>query len=248
MSAEIIVAEHFRTLGLGAAAQEYRRLNEEVSTSSLSFDEKLAMILGAQVSIRLNRRIQRRIKEAEFKIHAQPQEIDYLHPRGVTTSEMAEVLSMGFIRQNRGIIISGPTGVGKTFLCCAIGMAAVQAEYSVRYFRLSSLFEEIAVARGDGSYKTYASKLRSRDLLIIDDFALAPIPSRGSRELLDLLDDRIGSSSTIIVSQVPMSSLHKSFEDATIADAVLDRIVHSSIRIEMKGESMRKILAKTQGN
>ncbi len=153
---------------------------------------------------------------------------------------------MGFIRQKRGIIISGPTGVGKTFLCCAIGMAAAQREYSVGYFRLSNLFEEIAVARGDGSYKSYASKLRARDLIIIDDFALAPIPSRGSRELLDLLDDRIGSSSTIIASQVPISSLHQSFEDATIADAVLDRIVHSSIRIEMKGESMRKILAQTQ--
>ncbi len=201
------------------------------------------MILDAQVSARTNRRIDRRIKEAGFKIRAHPQEIDYHHERGLTGSALADVLSLGFLRHHQGVIISGPTGVGKTFLCCAIGMAAISKEYAVRYVRLSALFEEIAVARGAGAYMSYAAKLRSKDLLIIDDFALAPIPSRGSRELLDLLDDRIGTSSTMIASQVPVGSLHQSFEDATVADAVLDRIVHSSRRIEMKGESMRKLLA-----
>ena len=117
-------------------------------------------------------------------------------------------------------------------------------DYRVRYYRLSVLLEEVAIARGDGSYKHLASRLRSKDLLIIDDFGLAPIPSRRSRELLDLLDDRVGVTSTIIASQLPMADTYRSFEDPTVADAILDRIVHSSITVELKGESMRKRLAE----
>ena len=151
---------------------------------------------------------------------------------------------MSFVRRAHNIIITGPTGVGKTYIACAIGTAGISADLAVRYYRLSSLFDQIAVSRQDGTYKRLVSYLRSRDLLIIDDFSLAPIPSRGSRELLDLLDARIGQNSTIIATQMPIAVLHQTFEDATVADAILDRLVHDSIRLEMKGESMRKIRAE----
>jgi DNA replication protein DnaC len=244
MSAELIVCDHLRSLKLSGSLYEFNRQKQEPASLSLSFDERLAMILGAQVDMRINRRIQRRTKEAELKISSRPEEIDYNHHRSITKAQMQEILSMSFVRRAHNVIITGPTGVGKTFIACAIGTAGISADLAVRYYRLSSLFDEIAIARGDGTYKRLIAYLRSRDLLIIDDFSLAPIPSRGSRELLDLLDARIGQSSTIIATQMPVAALYQTFEDATVADAILDRLVHDSIRLEMKGESMRKIRAQ----
>ena len=243
MSADITCAESLRTLKLPAALSEFRRQLEDPLYSSLSFSERLQMILSAQIDLQTQRRIARRIKEAELKINANPEEIDYSRSRGINQAQMAEIVSLGFIRRHQGVLVSGATGVGKTFLVCAIGTAAAISDYRVRYYRLSGLLEEVATARGDGSYKHLAARIRSKDLLIID-FGLAPIPSRGSRELLDLLDDRVGVTSTIIASQLPMAEAYRSFEDPSVADAILDRIVHTSITVELKGESMRKRLAE----
>ena len=244
MSAEIIVVEHMRTLGLSASLEEFRRQMNEPASVSLGFDERLAMILGAQVDLRINRRVSRRIREAELKIPAQPAEIDYSIDRGPSRAQMAEVLSLGFVKRRHNVLATGPTGCGKTFLICAIGNAAITADFSVRYWRLSHLLEQIAIARADGTYKLMLAKLRSKDLVLIDDFGLAPIASRGSRELLDILDERIGAGSTVIASQLPVGAWYQSFEDQTVADSILDRLVHDSIRLEMKGESMRKLRAE----
>lgn len=244
MSADITCAESLRALKLPAALSEFSRQLSDPSYYSLSFSERLQMILSAQIDLQTQRRIARRIKEAELKINANPEEIDYSRSRGINQAQMAEIMSLGFLRRHQGVLVSGATGVGKTFLICSIGTAAAIMDYRVRYYRLSVLLEEVAIARGDGSYKHLASRLRSKDLLIIDDFGLAPIPSRGSRELLDLLDDRVGVTSTIIASQLPMADTYRSFEDPTVADAILDRIVHSSITLELKGDSMRKRLAE----
>lgn len=244
MSAEIIVGEHMRSLGLSGALLEFNRQKNEPASLSLSFDERLAMILSAQVDLRINRRIARRTKEAELKILADPTEIDYLADRGMTRAYMAEILSLNFMRRNHNLLVTGSTGTGKTFVICAIGTAAINYGYTVRYWRLSHLLEAITIARADGTYKALLAGIRSRDLILIDDFGLAPIPSRGSRELLDILDERIGKGSTIISSQLPVGAWYQSFEEATVADSILDRLIHDSLKIEMKGESMRKLLAK----
>ena len=241
MSAEIIVTQHLRSLGLSGSLEEFRRQINEPASLSLGFDERLAMILGAQVDLRINRRVSRRIREAELKISAQPAEIDFSIDRGTSRAQMAEVLSLGFVRHHHNLLVTGPTGCGKTFVICAIGNAAIVADYSVRYWRLSHLLEAISIARADGTYKMLLTKLRSKEVILIDDFGLAPIASRGSRELLDILDERIGVGSTIIASQLPVGAWYQSFEDQTVADSILDRLVHDSMRLEMKGESMRKL-------
>ncbi len=157
---------------------------------------------------------------------------------------MSQVLSLSFVEARHNILIFGPTRIGKTFLTCAIGMEACIQKISTRYFRVSTLLERLAIARADGSYRSFAQKLSRIELLLLDDWGLSPISVTGSRELLDVLDDRVGISSTIISSQLPLEAWHSSMEDG--ADAVLDRVIHDSIRLDLKGESMRKLRAAKQ--
>ncbi len=156
--------------------------------------------------------------------------------------------SLSFMDRANGLIITGPTGVGKTYLGCALGMEAIRQEYSVRYVRTSDLIERLTLARADGSYRSLMANLRRLDLLILDDFGLSPVSVSSSRELLEIIDARVDLRSTIFLSQFPVAQFHALMEDKTAADAIMDRIIHASRVIELTGESMRKLKARDEPN
>lgn len=232
-----------RKIRASDAAREYERQLLDISVADLSFEDRLSLILDRELSQRESRRTARYVREAGFRLRCYPEEIDYVQSRSVSKQVMSQVLSLSFIRGKHNVLIFGPTGIGKTFLTCAIGMEACRQKISTRYFRVSTLLERLAIARADGSYRSFAQKLSRIELLLLDDWGLSPISVTGSRELLDILDDRVGISSTIISSQLPLEAWHSSMEDGTVADAVLDRVIHDSIRLDLKGESMRKLRA-----
>lgn len=237
------VSTMFRKIRASDAAKEYERQLLDPSASSLSFEDRLCLILDRELTERNSRRVNRLIHEANFRIKAYAQEIDFEQNRAVSKQKIAHILSLSFIRAKHNLLVFGPTGIGKTYLSCAIGIEACRQNIKTKYYRTSRLLERIAIARADGSYRSFASHLAKIELLILDDWGLSPISITASRELLDILDDRIGLGSTIISSQLPLESWHGSIQDSTVADAVLDRIVHDSIRLDLKGESMRKIRA-----
>ncbi|MCG7928156.1 MAG: IS21-like element helper ATPase IstB [Candidatus Thiodiazotropha taylori] len=167
--------------------------------------------------------------------------MDYSTSRGLDRQVFANLTTCDWITKSLNTIITGPTGVGKTWIACALGQQAARKGMSVIYKRLSRLLEELEVAHGDGSLTKLRTKLAKMDLIILDDWALAPMTAKGRHELLELIDDRIGSGSILITSQLPIDQWHQYIGEPTIADAILDRIVHRSHKIELRGESMRKL-------
>lgn len=244
MSSYGSVEQMFRAIRASDAAREYERQILDVTTSEMPFEDRISLILTRELDERNSRRIGRLVREAGFRIKAYPEEIDYQSSRSISKPTMAQIFALRFLRTKSNILIFGPTGIGKTYLCCAIGIAACRENFTTRYFRVSTLLERIAISRADGSYRSFASSLSRVDLLILDDWGISPISVLGSRELLSIIDDRIGMGSTILASQLPLEAMHSTMEDSTVADAVLDRVVHDSIRLDLKGESMRKIRAE----
>ncbi len=186
----------------------------------------------------------RRVREAKLKQSATIEDIDFHSPRKLEKSKLLELAGCNWIRNKHDLFITGPTGIGKTYIACALADKACRGGFKAFYRKTGDLISELLVARGDGSYPKYASKLARTHLLIIDEWLRDPLAQNQAREILDLLDDRFRTKSTIFVSQVPVSDWHKHIADPTIADAILDRIVHDSLRLELAGESMRKRTAK----
>lgn len=239
-----LISSHLQQLRLPSAKLEYERQLRDPSSTGMTFDDRLELIISREVSERASRRSQRRIREANFKVHAVPEEIDSSAARGISPAELSHLLSLSWLRSHHNVLVTGATGVGKTYLICALGTACARAFGTVRYFKCSGLLERIGTSRLDGTYRSFASKLAQVDLLIIDDWGLSPISVNSSRELLDILDDRSQVSSTIISSQLPLKEWYEVMEEQTVADAVLDRLVHNAIKIDLKGESMRKLKAR----
>ena len=219
-------------------AIEDQRLNATIQ--ELAFEDRLGMAVDIEVQERKTRKLNRLIKQAKFKIDASPEDINYRTKRGLERQVISNLLSCDYLEKNLNIILTGPTGVGKTWLACALGQQAARRGYSVQYARLSRLLEELEVAHADGSLPLLRNRLLKKDLLILDDWALAPLTSTGRQELLEIIDDRLGKSSLMITSQLPTEQWHVYLGEATIADAILDRIVHQSHLIKLDGESMRK--------
>ena len=198
--------------------------------------------------MRHNRRVARKLREATLRVVAYKEEFSFDTNRGISRETFAHLASLSFMNQANGLIITGPTGVGKTYLGCALGMEAIRQEYSVRYMRTSDLIERLTLARADGSYRSLGANLRRLDLLILDDFGLSPVSVSSSRELLEIIDARVDLRSTIFLSQFPVAQFHALMEDKTAADAIMDRIIHASRVIELTGESMRKLKARDDLN
>jgi DNA replication protein len=248
MSAHLANLEHFRALRLPDARAEYERQLHDETAESLSFVDRLDLILDREISMRHNRRVARKLREATFRVMAYKEEFSFETHRGISRETFASLTSLSFMDRAHGLIITGSTGVGKTYLGCLLGMEAIRREYQVRYQRTSDLIERLTLARADGSYRNLMSTLRRLDLLILDDFGLSPVSVSSSRELLEIIDARVDLHSTIFLSQFPVSQFHALMEDATAADAIIDRIVHTSRVIELTGESMRKLKANDKAS
>jgi len=226
-----------RLLGMAQSIED-QRLSTELQ--SLSFDERIGMAVDIEVQQRETRKLNRLIKQAKFKHDAAPEDINYRSKRGLDRQVIANLLSSDYLQNKQNIIFTGPTGVGKTWLACALGQQAVRRSYPVLYTRLSRLIEDIDIARGDGSLPQLRRNISKKSLLILDDWALSPLTKSARHELLEIIDDRLGNSSLMITSQLPIEKWHEYLGEATIADAILDRIVHQSHIIKLEGESMRK--------
>lgn len=206
----------------------------------LSFEERLGLLIDSECQEREMRKQQRLLKAAKFKIAAHAREIDYQHPRGLNQSMMASLFQCDWLHKYQNLLITGPCGSGKTYIACAMGHTACMKGYRVKYYRLSRLLMELTQTKADGSYSKALQALARLDLLILDDWGLEPLTAPQRNDLMEIMDDRHGNSSTVIISQLPTDQWYQSIGDNTLADAILDRLMHNAHRIKLKGESMRK--------
>ena len=209
----------------------------------LSHADFVALLVGDEQTYRENRRLKRFLANAKFKLQAAIEDIDFKHQRGLSKQTILELATPHWINASRNVIFAGPTGVGKSFLACAIGNNAARAGFPVLYFRAPRHFELLLQARADGSHLKTFAKLAKAKLLIIDDFLLAPLNDRERRDFLEIIEDRYNCGSTIITSQCPPQDWHVNIGDPTIADAICDRLLHNASKINLKGDSYRKKLA-----
>ena len=221
-----------------------RALEEQLalpSAATLSFEERIAFIIDREIAFRDSKRLTRLLKQAKLRVgSACLEDVDYRPGRGIEKKLVASLGSGDWIRHHHNCLLTGPTGSGKTWLACALGNAACRQGFSALYVRLPRLFEELRIAHGDGSFTRRLAALAKTDLLLIDDWGLAPPTAAERSDLLEVLDDRVGTRSTVITSQLPIEHWHEYLGEPTLADAILDRILHSSHRLALAGESMRK--------
>lgn len=240
--------ERLHQMRLSGMAEAFKTQLGSPESQGLSFEERFGMVVDAEWTLRQNKRLARLLKEARLRIPAAPEDIDFRSPRGLDKSLVRALLSGDWIRNGRNLIVTGPTGVGKTFLACAFGNAACRQGQRVRYHRVPRLLQELELAKADGSYAAVLGQLGRIELLILDDWGLAPPSATGARDLLELVDERSLARSTLIASQLPIDNWHASLPDPTVADAILDRLVHSAYKIQLEGESMRKVIPARTSN
>jgi DNA replication protein DnaC len=213
---------------------------ENPQYAELSFEERLGLLVDVETTRRKNNRLRRRIKAARFPLQATIQDLDLSPTRGLKRAQVLELAQADWVRRHLNTLVLGATGAGKTFLACALGRAACEAEFNVRYVRTSRLLQSLALAQADGSYPQLLRSLARIHLLIFDDWLRDPLSRSQAKDLLEVIDDRYGRSATLVATQVPVSSWHERIPDPTLSDAVLDRLIHNAYRLELLGDSMRK--------
>lgn len=211
--------------------------------AELAFEDRLGLLVDAEWTARSNANFQRRLKAAHLHQDATIEALDLAANRGLDRSQVLSLAGGEWIRRHLGVIVLGPTGAGKTFVACALGHAACRLNHTVRYERLGRLLFAAGLAHADGSYTRLLDQLRRVDLLILDDFLRDALTPAQTRDLADILDDRYGRQATLVAAQVPVEDWHARLGDPTLADAILDRLVHNAYRLQLKGESQRKTRA-----
>ena len=229
---------NMRLFGMVKALREQM---EQVDINELSFDERFALLVDHEFIEKENRRLKTRLRKAKLKQQAAMENIDYKQPRGLDKTLLLQLANCDWIKKHNNIFAIGPTGTGKTYLACALAHKACLQGFSAYYARIPKLLPQLAMAKGDGSYTKLMNDLAKIDVLILDDWGLVTLTAEHRRDLLEILDDRHACKSTIVTSQLPVKLWHETINDNTLADAILDRLVHNAYRIELKGASMRKI-------
>ena len=232
--------EKLNAMKLHGMAEAFRAQLESPSASQLGFEERFALLVDQQWLWKENRALTRRLQSAHLKERGVIEDIDYQHPRGLDRKLMRTLATSEWIRQKHNLLLIGPTGIGKSWLSCALAHKACRDGFSVLHQRTSELFRDLAVAHVDGSIGRLLLKLSRIDVLLLDDFAMAPLKESERRDFLEICDDRYQRRSMILTSQMPIAHWHEQIGDPTIADSILDRLVHNAYRIELAGESMRK--------
>jgi DNA replication protein DnaC len=232
--------EKLYSMKLMGMAEAFRRQVEDPANAQLSFEERLAMLVDQQWDWRQNKALTRRMKNARFKLEATIEDIDYRHPRRLDRPLIRSLSACEWVSQHHNLIITGPCGVGKSFLACALAQKAVRDGFTAIYARAPRLLSDLALARADGSFPKLLDRIARIDVLVVDDWAMAPLSDSDRRDFLEICDDRYLTRSTVLTSQVPITHWHDQIGDPTIADSILDRLVHNAHRIELAGASMRK--------
>jgi DNA replication protein DnaC len=233
--------EQLHALKLPAMAAAWSEQQQHADMTALAFDERFALLVEAEWRARENKRLARALQEAKLKLsHACLEAIDYPARRELDKAVIRQLATCRWIEEHHGVLISGMTGTGKSFLACALAHQACRKGYRVLYRRASRLFHELTLARADGTYVRLLGKLARMDVLLIDDWALAPLQDQERRDVLEILEDRYGLRSTIITSQLPPAQWHEYIGEPTLADAICDRLLHNAHRIVLQGPSRRK--------
>lgn len=233
--------EKLRAMRLDGMATALEEQRQQKNITELDFEERLGLLVERQWYWKENKRLAARLFNAQFKVAATLEDINYQHPRGLKRAQIEQLRACAWVKEKHHVIITGPTGTGKTWLGCALGHQACRDGFKTRYFYAPKLFRDLQAAHADGSLPRLLKRLVRAQLLIIDDLGLAVANSKQYRDLLEVIDDRVGRGATLITSQFPVEEWHGVIGDPTVADALLDRLVHNAYRLKLTGKSMRDL-------
>jgi DNA replication protein DnaC len=233
-------------LSLTAMAEGLVEQRGNPEYEGLPFEDRLGLLVDREILLRENRRTARNLRSAKLKIPATLEDVDFRRPRGLDRSQILSLRDAHFVDHNQVILIVGPTGCGKTYLACALAHAAIRKGHSALYLRAPRMFDQLSIARADGRLARLMTSWSRTGVLVIDDFLLRKLHPDQAADVLEVIEDRAGLRSTIVTSQLPIENWHESFGDATIADAVLDRLLEKAHRIELHGDSLRRPSEETE--
>jgi len=233
--------EKLRALRLHGMAEAFRAQSEQAGISELSFEERYALLVDQQWNWRQNRALERSLSKARLRHRASVEDLDFRTPRGLDRALLRSLTQdSAWVREHQNIFLLGPTGIGKSFLACALAEKACRDGFTALYTRAAQLFRDLALARADGSLRSLLARLARLDVLVVDDWVMAPLADAERRDFLEICEDRYQQRAMILTSQLPVAKWHEQIGDPTLADSILDRLVHNAHRLEMRGESMRK--------
>jgi DNA replication protein DnaC len=233
--------QQLRFYGMLNALEEHMQMPD---IDKLVFEERLGLLLDREMTVREDRRLKTRLRKAKLRQNASVEDVDFRHPRKLDKTLFMGLADCRWLKEHNNVLLIGPTGVGKTYLSCALAQKACREGYSALYFRLPRLLHELSIAKADGRYDKLLAGIGRTDLLVLDDWGLDKFVKEQRHDLLEILEDRHGLRSTLITSQLPVKHWHEIIADPTLADAILDRLVHNAYKLVLDGESMRKKQSK----